>query len=175
MKKIIFALISSLLCSSVFAVEPLWPHNGPYLEANFGTNLYYVGAFTSEGSVTGGGVEGLGWSGALGYQFNKTFGLEAGFMQSFSKNINSDNKNQLNIPYASTRFTVPISERFSFIGKLGVMYAMLPHEGGMLLPYTGIGFGYAANSNLDITTQYQGAIYGIGGAGLVSLGLTYHF
>ena len=66
---------------------------------------------------------------------------------------------------------MPFGDRFSFIGKLG---AMAPQV-SILLPFTGMGLSYAVTKKVDLSLQYQGAVYGIAGAGLAGVGFTYHF
>lgn len=176
MKKIIISILSALtITSTAFADNTAWnQHVGSYAELNAGTNVYLLGVVSSAGSTTGAGITGAGWSGALGYNFTPSFGLEAGFMQNY---VNINQWDHTNVPYVSTRFTVPMGDRFSFIGKIGAGYYMQASDisGGVLLPYTGVGFGYALTPNLDITTQYQGLVFGVANAGLLSLGITYHF
>ena len=170
MKKITCLLICITASSLALADDGAWnQHNGSYAELNIGTNAYYLGILSSHGAFGGGGLIGEGWSGDLGYNFTNTFALEAGFMQNFV-DFNLD-RGALNTPYATTRFSLPLGERFSLIGKLG---AMAP-QAAIVLPYTGIGVSYAVTKNVDLNLQYQGAIYGIAGAGLAGVGLTYHF
>lgn len=174
MKKLIFSFLSMLtLTSSAIANNASWnQHLGSYAELNGGTNLFYLGVLSSKGNTTGAGVLGLGWSTALGYNISPSFGLEAGFMQNYADINDGDH---INVPYASTRFTIPVSDRVHFIGKLGAGYLVVPGQSDLLVPYTGVGFGYAATSDLDFTVQYQGMVYGVAGAGLLSFGITYHF
>lgn len=161
MKKIILAtlLISSPMC--LYAETTGWNrHIGPYSEINLGTNLFYSGHAAALG---------LGWSAAIGNHFNNIFALEAGFMQNYAGSCHT------NIPYLTTRFDVPIVDKVNFIGKLGAMYASEKNLGGIVLPYVGIGASYSLTPKVDFQVQYQGAVYGSAGAGLLSAGLTYHF
>lgn len=173
MKKIkIFALIISFAtCNCIYAATDWNRHLGPYAEINLGTNLYYAGIISSSGTCHSAGIEGIGWSIAAGNHFTNIFALEAGFMQNYLH----DNYSHTNVPYLTTRFDVPVVDRINFIGKLGAMYASAPTKGGIVLPYVGIGSSYALTPKVDFQVQYQGAVYGIAGAGLVSAGLTYHF
>jgi hypothetical protein len=170
MKKLAYFLIALTASSLAVAEGEMWnQHTGSYMELNVGTNAYYAGILSSRGAVGGGGMVGVGWSGALGYNFTPAFALEAGFMQNFVDfNLNHGN---LNTPYATTKLTVPLGDRFSFIGKIG---AMAP-QAAILLPFTGVGVSYAMTKNVDFNLQYQGAVYGIAGAGLAGVGFTYHF
>lgn len=177
-------VLTVFLGGAAFADDQQWnQHEGLYAELNAGPNFYYAGIFSSTGSAETAGIQGFGWSGALGYDITHYFAMETGFMQNYAKikvhnNGDDDEKYQYahtNIPYVTTRFNVPIYNRFSFIGKLGAMYLSVPTEGGMVLPFVGIGASYAVTPKLAVQAQYQGAVYGIAGAGLASLGLVYHF
>jgi hypothetical protein len=179
MKKIISSFLIAFapaIASFAFADQiALNQYSGNYVEINAGTNLYYWGIVSSQGSGSSAGVKGMGWNVALGHYITPRFGLEAGFMQNYAEaTFNNHTNSHLNVPYATTRFNVPMGDRFSFIGKIGLGYAFSGGN-GILLPYTGVGFSYAVNQNVDITTQYQGLVLGIVGAGLLSLGITYHF
>jgi len=178
MRKIVAAL---LMLTSSFAFADAIPtnkHTGPYAELNVGSNLYYLGVFSSENKTHGAGLRGYGWNAVVGYGFSPTFGLEGGWMQNY---VNVDHgTHHLNVPFVTTRFTVPLGDRFSFIAKLGLTAPSVPEatktkKPFVILPYTGIGLGYAMTQNLDVNVQYQGAVYGIAGAGLASVGVTYHF
>lgn len=151
---------------------PFNQHQGWYAEINIGTTAYYAGLLSTVGEGGGAGVIGTAWGAAVGYQFTKTFGLEGGMIQAFDK-INSDNL--INVPYMTTRFSYPFNDRWSLIGKLGLMFPYVLHQGGILSPYSGIGVSYAATQRVDISLQYQGLVLGVAGVGALSLGLTYHF
>lgn len=153
-------------------------HLGPYGELNLGTNLYYAGFVSSHGSAGTGGIIGYGWSTAAGYYLTNSFALEAGFMQNYTK---YSHMYHINAPYVTTRFNLPISNRFSLIAKVGAMDVIANrvgdngHDTSVLLPFVGVGASYALTNKLDATIQYQGAVYGICGVGLLSAGLAYHF
>jgi hypothetical protein len=176
-----------------------WPGKTWYLEATGGTNFGYLGVLSSNTTNTSSGIRGWGWSAAAGYNFTDYFALEAGYMQNYAR-IQTDNgdfdgnkqyvNGHTNIPYFTSRFTIPMYTQFAFIGKLGVMYASAtgtgPDSNGdgkeekakspdIALPYVGIGAGYSFTPHIQLVAQYQGAVYGIVGAGLLSLGVDYRF
>lgn len=174
MKKLAFLLLFLGILLSAHASPN--QHTGPYGEINLGINHYswYFFPFASD-------TRGFGWNAAAGYNFTSIFALEGGFMQNYLQGYtsNSDGSeivrtNHINVPYTAMRFSAPIGERFALLGKLGVM---APNRAGQgkILPYVGIGMSYALTDKLDVTAQYQGAVYGFFNAGLVSGGLTYHF
>ncbi len=167
--------------------EQTWnKHKGMFIEVNVGPNLYAGAIVTENDTFSSSGFQGAGWSAALGYNFSNHFGLEGGFMQNYAHYEINDESNvsaHTNVPYMAMRFTVPIGNKLAFIAKLGGMYAWIngsdnPDIGDstpkILLPYSGVGFSYALTPKLEITTQYQGAIYGVVNGGLLSGGLTYH-
>lgn len=189
---------SSQPVSSAPASQPISQHPGQwYIEGGPGMGLYYLGMFTSVGSLSAAGLEGFGWKAAVGYRpQHHGFSLEAGFIQNFYQvELTSDLTNQtatvnadIDVPYAAFRWDVPIGNRFTVIPKLGLMIPSVPSVtgkvgnetvtesgGGLVLPFTGLGFGYAISHKLSASIQYEGAIYGIAGAGLLSGNLTYYF
>ena len=160
-------------------------HQGVYAEANAGTNVVYTAFVSSKGSKNIAAHNGLGWNANLGYQFNPILGLEAGFMQNYAKYTNDSGetgKGVFNVPYAAARLTAPIGNRFSLFAKVGAMgaigkvtYSDSSDTEKALLPYVGVGAGVSVTPHLDLNVQYQGAVYGVVGAGLLGGGLTYHF
>lgn len=200
MKKFVF--LSACVClstpSMVFADSTSTPtdamnqHTGTYLELNLGTNLYYGAFISSVDNEIASGTNGFGWSADLGYYFTPTFALEGGFIQSYLNTSDDEGdsaKMTLDVPYAAARFNIPVGNHFSFIAKVGLLAAIdggtsasfnnhsASESGGdmLVLPFVGVGASYALTSKLDLTLQYQGAVYGVIGAGLLSGGLAYHF
>ncbi len=93
-----------------------------------------------------------------------------------------------NVPTIAVKFTVPMGKRFDFISKLGLMMPLVTTDtsyedssnkstqtDGVVLPYISLGFDYNVTQNIRVNIQYQGAIYVIAGAGLLSAGLSYSF
>ena len=133
---------------------------------------------------------------AVGYNFIPTLGLEAGYMYSSDLNydirddsIGASASGRLYVPYLAFKFDVPIYQRASIFFKLGVMYPYGEADlsgsigtitkygrisAGHILPFSGIGGAYALTPKLSVDMTYQGAAYVLAGAGVLSLGLTYH-
>lgn len=186
-KFIIFSMLLGAVSTSYALDEslPLNQHVGPYAEINAGPNFYSVDVFSSSGTIKSSGFKGFGWSAAGGYNFTNIFALEGGFMQNYAQFRTSyhvfDQQHReykyyhVNAPYVTTRFNIPIGDRFSFIGKIGAMNAMVPGKTSVVLPFVGVGASYALTRSMDLTVQYQGAVYGVWNAGLLSGGLVYHF
>lgn len=157
-------------------------HKGPYVEFNAGTNLYYLGVFSSEGKASNGGFHGFSWNAAAGYNFSPVNALEAGFMQNYAEYEDEDKgvdvTTHTNIGFLAWRGTARIGQRAAFFGKLGLMLfsiADIDNGSWVLLPYTGLGLRYAVTPQIDFNVQYQGAIYILAGAGAFSAGVTYNF
>ena len=157
-------------------------HKGWYGELNAGTNLYYLGVFSSAGEASNGGFYGFSWNAAIGYDFNPSHALEAGFMQNYAEYEDEDEdidvETNTNIAYLAYRGTVPLGRRAAIFGKLGLMIFSIPDiddDSWLMLPYTGLGLRYAVTPQIDISAQYQGAIYVLAGAGAFTAGITYHF
>lgn len=196
MKKILLATIIPLSVLSLHCAlantakaqpEPATPwnqHTGFYAEFNTGPNFYVGVLATDDGTFSSSGFHGLGWNANLGYYFTHNFALEAGFMQNYGTfNVNDDDNvsAHTNLPYLTTRFTVPMGDKWAFIAKAGLMYAWVTEDdnnentGKIVLPFTGLGFSYAITPKLEASVQAQGALYGVINLGLLSAGLTYHF
>ena len=192
MKKLIVP-ITIVAClygaSAAYAVEngDVNRHVGPFIEANYGTNLYYEGLLSSYGSFKSEGFTGHGWFASAGYYFTPIWAVEAGFMQNYAQYKFTDDVtgySHTNIPYVAARISAPIGSRLSFNVKLGVMYASAAFSDSnddsigtpsLALPLIGVGLAVAMTHHLDFTINYQGAVYGIAGAGLLGAGLAYHF
>ncbi len=186
--RLILALAASLFLAPLALAEDAqeeqqWNrHQGFYVEGNGGANLFYFALFSTEMDAADSGFKGGGWSIAAGYNFKPSYAAEIGFMQNFAKFEDDDGdkvSSNTNVPYAAARFDVPIGDRFGFIAKVGFMVPSIASEdaenAAVMLPFVGVGGSYAITPNLDITLQYQGAVYLVVGAGLFSGGLTYHF
>lgn len=166
-----------LLCSLLFILPTSYAtdlisynrHVGPYIGFNAGTNLFIA----TDEEITMTEAVGMGWSTEVGYNFKSYFGLEAGFIQTYIKTYDGD-YGHADVPYLAARFTIPMSNRFSFIGKVGSMEGIVTRD-KIVLPYVSVGLSYALTPSLDLETQYQGAVYGLVNVGLIGAGLVYHF
>jgi hypothetical protein len=172
--------------------QPWNRHQGFYVEGDAGTNLVYLGVVAGEWAEAPAKTGGFAWHVAGGYAFNEHHALEAGFMQNYAwyDTEAGEEKHTVsahaNVAYAAWRPTLPIKDRVSVFGKLGLMYVWVPgvaadntevevNGASLMAPYTGIGVSYAVTPQIELSVQYQGAIYVIAGAGAVTGGLTYHF
>lgn len=173
MKKSLIALASLCLASASFAEGQAWnQHQGRYVELTAGSTFNYIGVFDSHARLGASAFQGTSIGLTYGYMYTPHYGFEGGLLSVF---LNSELSNSLYAPYASMRFNMPLDDHFSILGKLGLMVPFVPNGGGVILPFTGIGASYATTKNVDLSLEYQGAVYGIAGAGTLGLGLTYHF
>jgi hypothetical protein len=156
---------------------------GYYAELNAGTNLAYLAIFSSSGSDQWNNSSGVALSAAFGKMFKPSFGVEGGYMYSHIAGVDDDEIETFNIPYVAARFAKPLGDHFSLFAKVGVMVPVYVenHEDKddethmIVLPFTGVGAGYAVNDKLSFSVQYQGAFYLIAGVGQMTGGLQYRF
>ena len=119
MKKLIFALIAGVTAMGAAQAQ------GPYVGVGIAStdHSYKIGGATS--------VDADGYKANAklfgGYDFNKTWGVEAGYTRFGSANANysigavpGSVESKGNSIYAAAKATMPLNEQFSLFGKLGV-------------------------------------------------------
>jgi len=163
--------------------QPWNRHKGFYVEGNLGTGFGYFPLTTinSEWDEVAAGIAGFSWVGALGYGLTSHHAVEGGFGQYYTPFKDEDEEHNdsghLNIGYLAWRGTVPIKDRWALFGKLGAMNCSTP-DGEVpqrWAPFSGLGVSYAVTPQIDVSLQYEGAVYVVVGAGMLTLGVTYHF
>lgn len=89
-----------------------------------------------------------------GYQATPNVGVEAGYTQ-----FHNAYDYHSNGSYVAGTYTVPLGERFSAVGKLGVQhsertnaYRQTDRDNGL---YGGVGLQYALNNKLAVTADYE--------------------
>jgi len=89
-----------------------------------------------------------------GYEFTPNWGVEAGYTQFHERSDYNSNGS-----YIAGKYTVPIDERFSAFGKLGLQHSertnwsrQTERDNGL---YGGIGVQYALNRNLALSAEYE--------------------
>lgn len=191
MKKLLIVallLVSQAALTFDYDDQPMSWRGTNYVEGSIGSNFAYLGVFGNDVRDTT-FVNGFGYHLSWGHFFRDWTAIELGWLQSFFTFEDAKHANAL---YSAFRFNIPFGDcnQFTFNIKLGLMgiwyreyliYDKYKDDDkdndfiGMLLPFTGIGLSYAINEKLDFTVQYQGGVYIVAGAGLLSAGLTYHF
>lgn len=89
-----------------------------------------------------------------GYQATPNLGVEAGYTK-----FHNDGGYNSNGSYVAGTYTVPLGERFSAVGKLGVEHSertdyarQTSRDNGL---YGGVGVQYALNNRLALTADYE--------------------
>jgi OOP family OmpA-OmpF porin len=151
MKQLILALVASI--AAVGAAQAQSTTANPPYAAGF-TPHAYVGV--------GAAIADEVWNGDYhvspkiygGYEFTPNWGVEAGYTQFHEKSDYNSNGS-----YIAGKYTVPIDERFSAFGKLGLQHSertnlarQTDRDNGL---YGGIGVQYALNRNLALTAEYE--------------------
>ena len=154
-------------------------HTGFYASGNVGVTVGAIPDFFSNDNSYLFEAGGIGVNGGVGYQFNSYFAPELGvtYFRFPGNNNNSDDFNLL-LGYAALKGILPLGDRFNINAKLGVSGAkeLGSDEKSNVLPYMGLGMGFALTSNLDFDVGIQGTTFwGLANFGLISGGLTYHF
>jgi len=183
-------LVTQLALAGEAQDEQPWNrHEGPYAEMNLGTGFAYLGLLSGTAGIAEDynastyGINGFSWVGALGYSFTPHHAAEGGFGQWYADfedvdHYDEDVSTNLNFGYLAWRGTLPIKDRFAVFVKLGGMLISIPDTSAdewLLRPFTGIGMSYAVTPELELSVQYQGAVYAIYGAGALTAGATYRF
>lgn len=144
---------------NVFA--PHW-----YVAGNLGLSRVYDDPAPGSGDTVH--EYGPGWDADIGYQFNRMFGLEAGYSQYY----NSREMLGSTIVARTTHFVAhldatgryPIYQKLSVLGKLGVGYAyaqkMFTGSGAsgseaLMTPYLGAGLAYELTSKVNLVGQWS--------------------
>ncbi len=170
-------------------------HQGYYMQGGVGTYAGFVD-YSTDMRYTGahGGVGGLF---AAGYQTGPHFGIEMdalyGHFSVNDKEIGGNDSVSANglLVGPAIKGIATLGNHFYLTGRLGVGYLGIwendniktgtpidNHDkvsGSLVVPFDGIGMGYAVTNHLDINLNYTGELLLIANAGLVSAGVTYHF
>lgn len=169
MKKIVFALIAS--AAVVGAAQAQDTTNTP--RAYIG-----IGAATADHDYSIGGLSTTGnegWKTSAkifgGYEFNNTWGLEAGYTDFRGSNFNYTNaagvagsgSSDAHATYLAAKANVPLADQFSLIGKLGVentrrSFGTTTGVSGSdndTGAYAGLGVQYNLSRDVSLTAEYE--------------------
>ncbi|MFO8083469.1 MAG: outer membrane beta-barrel protein [Desulfobacterales bacterium] len=157
-------------------------HLGPFAEASAGYTYGWASGEIAGSDFAEGAAIGFGWSIGGGYMFKDWIGAEAGYLQ-FNPKVEADGyEPEVTVGglYLTSRFNIPVKERFSVVLKAGVMSLSLSEDEyddavSTGAPFTGIGIGYALTEKIDLRAQFQGPNFIFIGAGVLSAAVTYHF
>lgn len=139
--------------------------HGVYLEGDVGSNYAHIDFLDKRSSS----FDSMGVGVIIGYQFNTTAAMEAGYTYYGSTKIKSIN--------AALKGIMPFTSGendFNIFGKIGIanLYTSDDHS---VLPYIGLGAGYILSPEWDVNIQAQGGTTMYKGIGLLSAGMAYHF
>lgn len=171
MNKILFALISS---ATVFgAMSAAQAAEGtPYIGAGVVASQH---EYKLSNDSSGGDRKSDEWSGKIygGYQFDKTWALEAGYTD-FGKSdyayrvngVDGRIDSDAHSFYLAAKASYPINEQFSVIGKLGAAYnknevngtglaSGFNGDGNRTNLYASVGGEYAINQKVALTLEYE--------------------
>ena len=164
MKKLIFALIAGAAAMGAAHAE------GPYVGVGIATanHTYNLG-----GGATNINSDGYKASGKLfgGYDFDKTWGVEAGYTDFRKSHANYTLNNAAGRAdsdghsfYVAGKATAPLNEQFSVFGKLGAARnkstlsttnAALNRDESKTEVYAGIGGQYNLSKQVALTLEYE--------------------
>jgi opacity protein-like surface antigen len=184
MKKLLITLLASL--SALGAARAQTIENG--------SGQAYVGIGAARSSIVYEGGHKTGAKLFGGYDFNQNLGIEAGYTRFGSVGATYEfateqyrTSTRGNNSYVAGKYTVPINERFSAYGKLGLSHTVRNYqaigyrdgyresENGV---YAGLGAKYKLNQNVSLNVEYEknGSHKTFGpSANQWSLGISYGF
>lgn len=163
MKKLIIALIASAATMGVAQAQ------GPYV----GIGIATADHNDSIPGTTNSSSDGYKASGKLfgGYEFDKTWGIEAGYTDFRKSHSNFTYNNAAGTAdsdghsfYLAGKATAPINDQFSVFGKLGAArnkttlstgIAALNRDDSKTEVYAGLGGQYNLNKQVALTLEYE--------------------
>lgn len=171
---LIAATVGSLLMGSVAAQAGEYnEHQGVYAEAGAGVLVLRI--HDSLDDTSDAGVGGLAANAAVGYQFNKNFAAEVGYIP-----VGVILGEGLHTVHANVKGILPVGNRATVYAKAGVANTSFAGYSKAGL-FSGVGASYAVTHKLDVNTQLQGTYLTAGKnsdnvmGGALTAGLTYHF
>jgi OOP family OmpA-OmpF porin len=151
MKKLILTLAASL--AALGAAQAQTVDNAAPYAAGFAPHAYVgVGAAIADDLNT----DDYRVSPKLfgGYEFTPNWGVEAGYTRFHEKSDYNSNGS-----YVAGKYTVPVADRLSAFGKLGLEHSertnwarQTDRDNGL---YGGVGLQYALNGKLGLTAEYE--------------------
>lgn len=187
MKKIFKIIVLAMAFAPLFGnaatppADPYARNSGFFIQGGVGVLLNHINKIYGYKLNS---AHGFGAMVAGGYQVNKYLALEIDFPY--------ENEGRYRIGPLSGKLSVmsiapairgilPLTNRFSIYGKLGVAYPFVKVDNfpatseGWLDPYVGVGMAYALNRHWDVNAEVSGTVNSHIQDGLGMLGLTYHF
>lgn len=162
MKKIAFALFATAAAIGAAQAQTIAADTAPHAYVGIGAST--SDNITKDEYRVGGKIYG-------GYQFDRNWGVEAGYTyldsQDFSRSIGANRNLSGSVKgsnsYIAGKYTIPINERFSAYGKLGLAYTERKYSDNAGLRYNdndtgvygGVGVQYKLNQNVSLVGEYE--------------------
>jgi OOP family OmpA-OmpF porin len=159
MKKIIVALLAGLAATAAAQAQTTDATSKAYVGIGVvAAKNTAVDAYKADAKIFG------------GYDFDQNWGIEAGYTRygstDFSKTYGGTERMTGSTKgystYVAGKYTVPINERFSAYGKLGVSYSERKYTNNLFSGkdtdsslYAAVGAQYKLNQNLALTAEYE--------------------
>jgi OOP family OmpA-OmpF porin len=149
MKKLLLALLATSAVAGAAQAQTTTPH------AYIGVGAATADNQTTDSYKTGATVYG-------GYEVDQNWGVEAGYTD-FGKENNGAGNVKGSGTYVAGKYTVPLGDRFSGYGKLGVAYNERKFDNGLGTHvndydtglYGGVGVEYKLNEKLAVNAEYE--------------------
>jgi OOP family OmpA-OmpF porin len=149
MKKLLLALLATSAVAGAAQAQTTTPH------AYIGVGAATADNQTTDSYKTGAKVYG-------GYQVDQNWGVEAGYTD-FGKENNGAGNVKGSGTYVAGKYTIPLADRFSGYGKLGVAYNERKFDNGLGTRvndydtglYGGVGVEYKLNEKLAVNAEYE--------------------
>ena len=149
MKKLLLALIATTAVAGAAQAQT----NAP--RAYVGVAAATANNQTTDSYKTGGKIYG-------GYNVDQNWGVEAGYTDFGKENVGAGNVKGSGT-YVAGKYTVPLVDRFSGYGKLGVSYNERKYSDGLGSQvnnydtglYGGVGVEYKLNEKLAVNAEYE--------------------
>ena len=149
MKKLLLALIATSAVAGVAQAQTTTPH------AYVGIGAATADNKSSDEYKTNAKIYG-------GYEFDQNWGVEAGYTDFGKENTGIGNVKGSGT-YVAGKYTVPLGDRFSGYGKLGVSYNERKYSDGLGSQvnnydtglYGGVGVEYKLNEKLAVNAEYE--------------------
>lgn len=157
MKKQIFALIAAVAAAGAAQAQTQTTPTAP--RAYVGAGVATAKNMTSDSHKADGKIFG-------GYEFNQNVGVEAGYTHFDSRDFNRPGVSGSTKgygTYVAGKYTVPVSERVSAYGKLGLSHSKREYSNNLGMnfsdsdtgAYGGLGVQYNLNQDVALTAEYE--------------------
>jgi len=191
MKKTLLALLAVIGVSANSATLSAETSTGWYVGANLGFSRTTLDREPREGLIEDDKSD-LSWSLRAGYRFHQNWAVEAGYTDLGESRYHFPDEPQGTLKFKTLHLSaigiLPLTERLSVFGKLGVAYLQSDDSGvdrsSDTVPHAGLGLSYALTKTIDLRTDYdyfgraqlgEGSISAKTTSQVLSVGVDYRF